>query len=71
MIRTTHRPKHVTHPERCADHGHPGVTYHPWHDVTACLCGVRWQTGDRVVWPKADGCGGPLADCTERCDHGE
>ncbi len=49
-------------PDLCAEYGHPGVTYNPWHDVTACLCGLRWQEGDQVVVPYMDKCGGPLEE---------
>jgi len=51
-------------PDLCGDHKHPGVTYNPWHDVTACLCGLRWQEGNQVQWPKADGIDGPLREVT-------
>jgi len=51
-------------PDICDDHKHPGVTYNPWHDVTACLCGLRWQEGNQVQWPKADGIDGPLREAT-------
>ena len=39
-----------TRPDLCAGVGHPGVTYNPWHDITACLCGARWQDGNNVDW---------------------
>lgn len=54
---------HQHRPARCADHGHPGVTYHPQMDRTWCLCGVVVRDGNTVTWPKADGCHGPLTDC--------
>ena len=35
-------------PERCADHGHPGNTYNPWHNRTWCLCGEKIVDGNTV-----------------------
>lgn len=32
-------------PNHDPDHQHLPATYHPWHDATACLCGVRWWEG--------------------------
>ena len=52
-----------TTPERCADLGHPGVTYNPWRDRTWCLCGLCTYEGRP---PSVDGhlacCGGPLTE---------
>lgn len=51
-------PLYRKRPDLCADHGHPGVTYNPWHDKTWCLCGAEIYDGDqnsRADWP-----GGPL-----------
>ena len=47
-----------TRPDLCPEHGHPGVTYNPWHNKTWCLCGEHVYDGDqnsRADWP-----GGPL-----------
>lgn len=54
------RSDYRTTPEKCADFGHPGVTYNPWHDITACLCGLRWFDGDHSS--HAACCGGPLTE---------
>ena len=59
--RKPQRSAHRTTPERCAELGHPGVTYNSWHDVTACLCGARWQEGNQAV-PHIACCGGPLSE---------
>lgn len=52
-----------TCPDRCADAGHPGVTYNPWEDRTWCLCGVHTYLGrpDTVAQHLAC-CGGPLTE---------
>ncbi len=47
-------------PDLCAEHGHPGVTYNPWHDKTWCLCGEVVVNGNHDTW--ADKCGGPLIE---------
>lgn len=47
-------------PERCAEHGHPGVTFNPREGKTWCLCGAVVVEGDAVVTPHAACCGGPL-----------
>lgn len=55
-----------TRPDLCADHDHPGVTYHPQLDRTWCLCGDVVRDGYAITtgnWPhKADCCGGPLVE---------
>ena len=47
-------------PDLCADHGHPGVTYHPQMDRTWCLCGQVVREGDHHT--HAACCGGPLEE---------
>lgn len=33
------------------DRKHLPATYNSWHDVTACLCGMRWWDGrTSTVW---------------------
>ena len=61
---------HRLHPEKCADHGHPGAAYNPLGDKTWCLCGARTYPGvavDRTVSSlgPAD-CGGVLSECLDR-----
>lgn len=51
-----------TRPDLCAEHDHPGVTYHPQMNQTWCLCGDVIRDGDQVRWPKADGIYGPLRE---------
>ena len=51
---------HRLHPEKCADHGHPGAAYNPLGDKTWCLCGARTYPGDAV--DRTDSSLGP-ADC--------
>lgn len=54
-----------TCPEKCADHGHPGVTYNPWADRTWCLCGQVTRDGHHVALPKPTTPPGPLAERIE------
>ena len=54
---------HTRHPERCADHGHPGNTYNPWLDKTWCCCGEVIRDGNTIKWPKPTQCGGALSTC--------
>lgn len=49
-------------PDLCADHGHPGVTFNPWHDKTWCLCGDVVRDGNHFT--HAACCGGPLEETT-------
>jgi hypothetical protein len=49
-------------PDLCEEWLHPGVTYNPWEDLTWCLCGKVTYPGCTIVWPKADGPGGPLRE---------
>ena len=49
-----------TRPDLCASLGHPGATYNPWLDASACLCGVRWFDGDHSS--HVDCCDGPLME---------
>ena len=46
-------------PDLCADHGHPGVTFHPREDKTWCLCGDVIRDGNHHT--HAACCGGPLS----------
>ena len=39
-------PTSRTRPDLCAEHGHPGVTYHPQMDKTWCLCGEVVRDGN-------------------------
>ena len=55
---------HFTRPDRCSDHGHPGVTYNPWLDQTVCLCGGRWMPGNQHT--NAARTGGPLVSDVPR-----
>lgn len=55
--------RHQTIPAKCADEGHPGVTFHPQMNQTWCLCGAVITVGNAVVWPKPTDCGGPLVAC--------
>jgi len=45
-------------PTQCADSGHPGASYNPWHDKTWCLCGAVTYPGNRFEHVAC--CGGPL-----------
>lgn len=47
-------------PDLCAEHGHPGVTYHPQMDRTWCLCGQVVRDGNQHT--HAACCGGPLEE---------
>ncbi|HVX57389.1 MAG TPA: hypothetical protein VHA37_06680 [Candidatus Saccharimonadales bacterium] len=48
-------------PARCADLGHPGVTYNPGEDKTWCLCGqVTYPGKPAMVDQHLACCGGPL-----------
>lgn len=47
-------------PDLCAEHDHPGVTYHPWLDKTWCLCGEIVRAGNHHM--HAACCGGPLEE---------
>lgn len=49
-----------TRPDLCADHDHPGVTYHPQADKTWCLCGEFVRDGNHHT--HAACCGGPLEE---------
>lgn len=50
-------------PDLCAEHGHPGVTYHPQQDRTWCLCGETIYDGNTAT--HAACCGGPLEERVE------
>ena len=56
---TDAKPIHHKRPDLCADRGHPGATFNPWHDKTWCLCGEVVRDGDQAT--HADCCGGPLS----------
>lgn len=55
--------RHRTRPEKCADHGHPGVTFNPWLLTTWCLCGHTTYPGrPATVDDHLACCGGPLTE---------
>jgi hypothetical protein len=54
----TYPKQERTHPERCAEFDHPGVTYNPLLRKTWCLCGEVIRDGDHFT--HAACCGGPL-----------
>ena len=53
-------PRTRKRPDLCADHGHPGVTYHPQMHRTWCLCGQVVRDGNHHT--HAACCGGPLEE---------
>lgn len=57
--------KHRTCPEKCADLGHPGVTYNPLCGRTWCLCGeVTYEEPPLTVEQHLACCNGPLTEPT-------
>lgn len=55
-------PTWRTCPEKCADYGHPGVTYNPWQDRTWCLCGQVIRDGNQFDTRHMACCDGPLTE---------
>lgn len=55
-----------TCPEKCADMGHPGVTWNPLYDKTWCLCGEHTYDGkEPTVDEHLACCRGPLTEPTQ------
>ena len=60
------RPIIRKRPGLCAEHGHPGVTFHPREDKTWCLCGEVIRDGNHHT--HAACCGGPLSGDADYLD---
>lgn len=64
-VNTPPRTRKRLRPDLCAEHGHPGCTYNPWHNFTSCLCGAVWYRGNRNQHIHAECCDGPLGEVIE------
>lgn len=61
--RVARRGRYETRPDRCADQGHPGVTWNARENRTWCLCGEHAYPGRTATADQHLACcDGPLTE---------